>query len=308
MNVSEWILNDTQELKQARIDSARLDALLLIRHMLDTSLEWVLAHGDEILSDDVTVNLNKKLAQRINHTPLAYIIGSKDFYGHSFIVNESVLIPRPESEVMIEMLVGLVNNTEDLVKNKQLDPLIRFDRLTVNKSEDDKPAARYAAGFEFPTIFDVGTGSGCLAISAALLLPGADVSASDTSEAALAVAHRNAKAHNVHVRFHKSDLLADMPRMPANRPYVILANLPYVPEGLITSPEITKEPAEALFSGRDGLDHYKRLWNQIAQLKNKPFVVITESLENQHEEMERMAGGAGYGVAKLAGLVQVFVL
>lgn len=308
--LKSWHNDATKQLLAQNIDTARLDASLILQSQLKKSQEWIISHDDENLPSEVVRLLNKKLAQRIKRTPLAYIFGCKEFYGHSFIVDENVLIPRPESEVMIEMLAGLLNNTADLVNKKQLDVLSgtkrQLDPLIV--SEDDRQGARYVADFELPTIFDVGTGSGCLAISAALLLPSAHVIASDISEDALAVARANAKKHGVNIRFHQSDLLTKVPPMPSTRPYIILANLPYVPDGLITSPEITKEPAGALFSGSEGLDHYKRLWNQIAQLKNKPFLLITESLKNQHKDMEKMAKKTGYNITRKDGLVQVFNL
>jgi len=271
MKIQTWLSESTQKLRHEQIESARLDALILLETELEKSRAWLLAHYVHELSASKISNLNKKLSQRLHHTPLAYIIGSKEFYGRSFIVTEDVLIPRPESEALIELLIGIA-------------------RL------EDAPN----------TIFDIGTGTGCLAITAKLELGNIHCTAVDCSAPALKVAKKNAAMLQASVRFCKSDLLENVPKMPKTRPYVILANLPYVPEGLITSEEITKEPAEALFSGSDGLDLYRRFWQQVANLKNPPRHIITESLDSQHVALQTLAQIAGYEISKEQDLAQQF--
>ena len=270
MKIQTWHKDATSQLAENGIESARLDSLLLLEDELKKPRSWLLAHDDEQLSSKILKNLNNKLAQRTARIPLAYITNSKEFYGRNFYVNEGVLIPRPESEAMIELL----------------NQVMAVDSIN--------------------TVFDIGTGSGCLAITCKLEHPNLHVTASDISPSALRVAKSNASRLEATVRFVQSDLLESVSRMPKTRPYVILANLPYVPEGLITSEEITKEPALALFSGSDGLNHYRKLWDQVNELKNKPVYIITESLEHQQGAMTELAKARDYKLHSTSVLAQCF--
>lgn len=154
---------------------------------------------------------------------------------------------------------------------------------------------------------DVGTGSGCLAITAAMELTGSRICAVDISDDALGVAHRNARNHDVSVKFYHGDLLEPIPLSAfQNFQSIVLANLPYVPDGLVTSPEITHEPAIALFAGADGLDIYQAFWDQISARKYKPLNILTESLESQHFALIDLAAKSGYNLAQTSGLIQHF--
>ncbi|MCA9309264.1 peptide chain release factor N(5)-glutamine methyltransferase [Candidatus Saccharibacteria bacterium] len=268
MLVKDWLKETTSTLKGAGITSARLDAELLLAHVLERSREWLAAHDNDELSDNQLAAANKQCTQRAEHTPLAYILGSKEFYNRQFIVDENVLIPRPESEAIIELL---------------------------KKSSEG-----------INTVIDIGTGSGCLAISAKLELGDIHVTATDISKKALYVARSNAKKLGATVRFIESDFFKSLPRIPTTRPYVIIANLPYVPDDLVTSEEIRREPSLALFSGADGLDHYRHFWHQVSKLKNKPTRIITESLASQHTAMTALASQVGFICSENKDLIQVF--
>jgi release factor glutamine methyltransferase len=269
MKIQTWLKHAREELLKAGVESAALDARILVETTLQKPSEWIIAHDEyQLTASDISV-LNKKLVQRIKRVPLAYIIGSKQFYGRTFFVNEHVLIPRPESEAIITMLLNI------------------------------------SAAVATNTILDLGTGSGCLAISAQLELPSATVVATDISKEALALAAKNAHQLGAPVQFYRADLL----NTPSSiEPTVILANLPYVPDELITSREITHEPALALFSGRDGLDHYKIMWGQLVNFEPKPQYIITESLLEQHADQEKLAHTAGYELQNTDTLIQLFVL
>lgn len=155
------------------------------------------------------------------------------------------------------------------------------------------------------TVVDIGTGSGILAITAKLEIPNLKVFATDISGQALKVAQKNAKDHNVEINFVQGDLLGPIKNLGLEH-YAVLVNLPYVPEDLVTSPEIETEPAEALFSGKDGLDHYKKFWSQVGELEIKPKYIMTESLETQHKDIKEMAKKAGYELDKVDVLIQRF--
>lgn len=270
MTINDWLKQNTAKLKNSGVDSARLDCLLLVEDELEKSREWVLSHNETELTLEQSDKLNKNVQQRAEHQPLAYIVSSKEFYGRNFFVTPDVLIPRPESEYIIDLLKKILNQVQDDT-----------------------------------SILDVGTGSGCLAITAKLELPSVNVIATDISDSALRVAGQNAKNLKADVAFIKSDLLSSIPDLQSS---IFLANLPYVPDGLITSEEITKEPALALYSGKDGLNHYTNFWSQVSNLEHKPKHIITESLENQHEQMKVLAKTVGYNLSQTETLIQLFSL
>ena len=272
MNYNQWLTSNTTLLKNSGIESARLDCILLLLDQIDKPKEWVLAHGDtEITKSDQQI-LSAKISQRQQRTPLAYIRNTQEFYGRKFYINHDVLIPRPESEDIITLLKAIPK-----------DPIT--------------------------TVIDIGTGSGVLAITAKLEIPSLSVIATDISESALLVARKNARTYGVDIEFITSDLLKTLAPTAYNlKPTLLIANLPYVPSQLITSPEITHEPRIALFSGSDGMDLYRRFWKQLAAMGCKPHSVITESLEEQHTVMRDCALQAGYTLESATTLVQQFTL
>lgn len=265
MVIKEWIQETTFKFEKAGIASARLDTLVLLEHVLGTPRVTLLSHPETDLPATTLVRLNAARAERLAGIPVAYIQNKKEFYGRDFIVSEQVLIPRPETESIIEIAKSLK--------------------------------------LESPKILDVGTGSGCIAITLSLEIPSSNITASDVSDEALIIARQNAKVLGAQVVFKKADLLKNIGTRYFD---IICANLPYVPEGLITSKEITKEPALALFSGADGLDIYSRFFIQVADSTNKPLYIITESLAAQHRGLKKLAAHAGYQLIKTDGLVQLF--
>jgi release factor glutamine methyltransferase len=209
--------------------SARLDATRLLEHVLGRDAAWILAHDDHELSPEEAMRFEAATVRRARGEPVAYIIGRAGFYGREFAVTPAVLVPRPESELLVELALGALR-------------------------------ARGGEAPE-PRILDVGTGSGALAIALALERPATRVTALDVSPDALDLAARNARAHGVdqRVTFVRSDLFGGLP--PGARFDAIVANLPYVPSGaLAAAPDPTAfEPRLALDGGPDGLALYRRL-------------------------------------------------
>jgi release factor glutamine methyltransferase len=202
---------------------ARRDAGVLLTHTLKRSYSWLLAHGDELLSDELSLSYTELLARRRRGEPIQYITGETEFYGLPFCVTPDVLIPRPETEHLADKVIEL------------------------------------AARFEQPRIVDVGTGSGAIAVALAHKLPHAQITATDISSRALAVAGKNAKRNGVDLRFLTGDLLAPV---AGERFEIVVSNPPYVPNGdrATLSVEVREyEPELALFAGDDGLDVYRRL-------------------------------------------------
>lgn len=273
MNIGEWLVETMRELKEAGVDSPRRDALVLLEDVLGKDRAWVTTHPEYEISEQDLVQITKLIQQRVQRVPLAYIRGKVWFYGRFFAVNEHTLIPRPESENFIELLKEIAESGE-----------------------------RRAESF---TVADVGTGSGVLAITTKLELPSTKVIATDISLEALKVAKKNAHTQNLDIIFLCGFLLD--PLITNHYPLsAIVANLPYVPNDMITSPEITQEPAEALFSGTDGLDHYRNFWQQLKSLDTKPLHILTESLESQHHANASLAHTAGYTLEKTSVLIQQF--
>lgn len=267
MTVGEFLQAATTQLTADGIETARLDVLVLMEDVLGINRANILAHPEVELADDQLDTLQHAVSRRGIHVPLAYIRGRAAFYGREFMVNENVLVPRPETESMIELL------------------------KTVKLPEN-------------PKIVDLGCGSGCIGITASLEIPNTDVYLFDIDDKALEVATKNAlylraRAHVIH-----HDLL----EMGAKEFDVILANLPYVPDAYPINQAAAYEPSIALFAGNDGLDLYRRMWQQIGNMPPRPNHVLTESLLDQHESIANMAKAAGYHLEQTDGLVQLFTL
>ncbi|HEY8992393.1 MAG TPA: peptide chain release factor N(5)-glutamine methyltransferase [Candidatus Microsaccharimonas sp.] len=216
--INDWLADATRQLVFADISSARLDSELILAHTLRKTRSYLHAHPEEELTDRSIEIANARLILRLERVPVAYIIGHKEFYGHKFSVSTATLIPRPESESLIELLKQVIPRNISLLKENPL------------------------------RLIDVGTGSGALGITAKLLYPELSVTLSDMSRHALKIAEKNAKDLEADVSILRSNLLADYP-FTAN---IIVANLPYVDPEWERSPETEHEPAEALFAARGG--------------------------------------------------------
>lgn len=264
MTIQEFLTSAAKRLQVADIDTARLDVLVLLEDVLKLGRANLLAHPEDEIPEPKLALLNNYITQRESHRPLAYIRGRAAFYGRDFMVNEHVLVPRPETESMIEIL----------------------KTLHISK----------------PHIVDVGCGSGCIGISAALETNNAQVTLLDIDKNALSVAKQNAQNLNANVVLVQNDLLENYDQ-PVD---IVLANLPYVPEGYPINKAAEHEPALALFAGNDGLDLYRRLWKQIKNLDDQPEYVLTEALVDQHKTLAAIAKAAGYTLRQTDGLVQLF--
>ncbi len=260
--IKDWLESATKKLQQADIESARLDAEIILSHTLKKSRTYLRAYRDEKIPSRLAEVADARLALRLERVPIAYIIGHKEFYGRTFYVNQSVLIPRPESETIITQL------------KKQVD------------------SNQYK-------LVDVGTGSGCLGISAKLELPNLDVTLTDISPRALRVAEKNAKILKADVAILRSDLLSDYPF----RVDFILANLPYVDESWHRSPETNHEPTEALIASGGGLSLIKKLISTASSKLSAGGLVILEADPRQHDEIIDFAISYDYGLADRTGFI-----
>jgi release factor glutamine methyltransferase len=259
-SVHERIADARQALLRAglTVEDARLDAEVLARHALGWDRARLVADGRDPMPADVDREYSALIERRATREPVAFITGRREFWGLDFDVSPAVLIPRPETELIVEAAC---------------------DRLS------RRDAVR--------TIVDVGTGSGCLAIALAREFPDARVLAIDISAAALGVATRNAERHGVdrRVTFVRGDLL-DSVQGPVD---LVVANPPYVPSGVELSPDIVRfEPAIALYSGSDGLTLVKRLVSSVRPRLADGGLFVVEFGLGQDDEVDTLARDAGW--------------
>lgn len=230
-----------QFFKEKGIESPRLDAEVLLSHILGRERIYLYVHFDEPLEPAELARYRDAIKQRVQRVPVAYIIGEKEFMGLTFKVTEDTLVPRPDTEILVQAAVE-----------------------------------RLRARGEAPRFADIGTGSGAICLSVLHFLPKAQADTVDISPAARAIAEENAAALEVadRVTFHTGDLLAPL----AGSYDAILSNPPYIPDDDIAAlaPEVRlKEPHTALAGGKDGLDFYRRLTADApALLKDGGFLAV----------------------------------
>ena len=264
--IAHWLRDAAEQLADVGITSALLDAEIILAHTLRKSRTWLHAHSDDEVGARELEIANARLDLRLDRTPIAYIIGHKEFYTRLFKVTPSVLIPRPESEDMITVLKTL--------------PLPENARL-----------------------IDVGTGSGCLGITAKLELPELNISLSDISRHALTIAQENATNLHVSVETVRSDLLHSVPGMFD----VILANLPYVDREWERSPETEFEPELALFADQHGRALIEKLLDQTPSHLAPHGYILLEADPEQHAAIIEYAKPLGLSHEKTEGYIVVLV-
>jgi release factor glutamine methyltransferase len=284
MTISDAVFAAVDRLERAGCDSPRLDAELLMAHSLRLTRTQLYARCHQVLSTAQEDAFAALVERRAAREPLAYIVGHKEFYRHDFAVDRRVLIPRPETEHLVEQAIAEVKRW---APNGARGPI---------------------------RIVDVGAGSGAIAVSLAVALPGGQVIAAEASPDALVVAADNVRRHRVEgrVQLVQSDLLEAVPG-PLD---LICANLPYISaaEWPDLAPEITRfEPQTALLAGADGLDAIRRLIAQVAGLQPVPRALLLEIGSTQGEAVTALARAAFpqaevFIVKDYAGLDRVVVI
>lgn len=227
MTIKE-IIQQSNTTLQSISPTPELDTYLIIEYVLGLNkLEAIMHQDDTILTREIEA-IQECIQERLKHKPIAYIIGHKEFYGREFIVNEHVLIPRPETEAIIDITKNILSH------------------------------------ISHPIIWEIGTGSGCISITLAIEMPNADIYASDISPQALQIAQNNAiliTGKQDLITCFEGDLLDAFPQnSEAN---LIIANLPYLDQNKYTDDSLLYEPDLALYSNNNGLEHYIRLIQDI---------------------------------------------
>jgi release factor glutamine methyltransferase len=257
----------TDFFSQRSIDEPRLSAELLLAHALGCSRMALYTQYDRVPNESQLAAFRQFVKQRGDHVPVAYLIGKAWFFSLEFNVDRNVLIPRPDTETLVEQVIQRVRQTP---------------------------------GWEAPAILDLCTGSGCIAIALAKSLPTANVVATDASEAALTIARQNADTLKVAERITllQGNLLEPLASLsPPRRFHVIASNPPYIATGDIAalSPDVRDhEPRMALDGGPDGLDFHRHIVAAAKDHIAPGGLLAVEIAFNQSAEVQAIFAAASY--------------
>jgi release factor glutamine methyltransferase len=262
LNINEALKAGSSRLQRVS-ESAHFDAQVLLAHIFNVERAWLLAHSEEALNQAQQKQWEASLARIEGGEALPYVLGVWEFYGLAFCITKDVLIPRPETELLVEVAI---------------------DWLAAH------PGKRSAV--------DVGTGSGCIALSMAVNVPDLEITASDISEKALLVAARNIEHHKVGelVLLVQSDLLEKISG-PID---LICANLPYIPSQRLSKLAVAKrEPLLALDGGEDGLDQIRSFLYQ-ASAKLASGGLLLAEIDDSHQESARAVASKCFPKGKIS--------
>jgi release factor glutamine methyltransferase len=245
-------------LAQARLALPVGEARLLLGHVLEKSVAWLMANDDAALTEEQRRCFDSLAARRIAGEPVAYLIGAREFYGREFSVSPAVLIPRPETELLVETALAAIDR----------------------RPHDASRRAR---------VLDLGTGSGCVAITLALERPSVELVAVDISDQALSIGQETAKRLGACVEFHTGDWFS---ALAGQRFDVIVANPPYVASGdtHLQQGDLRFEPWCALASGADGLDALSHIVDHAPDFLHKDGELWLEHGYDQASAVRRLLG------------------
>lgn len=264
--IQEILTSGTAYLEARGIDAARHSMQSMLVHVLGCSKTWLYLHHDDPLAEDQLAPLRDMLRERGKGVPLQHLLGSTEFYRREFRTDARALIPRPETEELVERALQMVHKQTGM------------------------------------RILDMGCGSGIIGITLALELAAQkpEVVLADISDAALALTLENASTLGAKVRTYRSNLFSawapspENPVVPPSEFDLVLANLPYVPDGEAVSAEVQHDPATALYGGPDGLDIVRRfLKDALPHLKDGCLVML-EVGHDQGETTRRIMEEYGY--------------
>jgi release factor glutamine methyltransferase len=273
MTIREALAKGSADLKSAGIESSSLDASLLLAHILNTTRTALLAKGTDKIAQDALAAFCALINRRVNGECAAYILGKKEFMGLEFLVNPSVLVPRPETETLVETAIATAFAVSAFAVSAQTGSV---------------------------SVLDLCTGSGAIAVSIKNKMPQAEVWAADICEKALETAKTNAvRLLPVEsVRFHRSDLFA---MLPPSQFSVIVSNPPYIPTKEIKTlaAEVRNEPRLALDGGHTGLEIIGRIIEDAPEFLRRNGVLLMEADPRQMENIAALLEKKGFKDIKL---------
>ena len=270
--IESWLKKTAQKLRNAKIESSQLDAELILANVLKVERTFLHANPQKKLSKNIIFHANNFLNKRLKRIPLAYIFREKEFFGRTFFVNENVLVPRPETETLIEITQKILQPND--------------------------------------VVLDIGTGSGIIPVNLkAECGEKVEVFASDISLQALAVANLNAKKLlNQEIPLFESNLLEKIPSDTLSKITIITANLPYVNRDWVDfekDNELHHEPQIALYARKNGLELIFKLLFQAQDLPRLRKIVL-EADPCQFKEIEKYANSCGFLKSKSENYTIVF--
>ena len=235
-----------------------LEARMLMQCVTGYSRVQLLSHDTEVLNDAQQEHWQTLVTRRLNGEPMAYILGEREFYGRLFAVNPNVLIPRPDTETLIEAVLA-------------------------------------DFGTETISLVDLGTGSGAIALTLAAERPNWQVCATDVSTEALVVARQNSQRLNTSVRFFEGDWWGALPVDEHLKFHVLVSNPPYIEanDGHLSEGDVRFEPMGALTDGADGLQHYRRILRDVVRYLHTNGAVYFEHGYNQGASIRALLSQAG---------------
>ena len=252
MKINELLKIGIDLLKEYSLQTPVKEAGVILSHVLECDISYIYAHGEKIVEDEKKDIFIKNIKKRTKGYPLQYIIGTQEFMSLEFIVDENVLIPKQDTEILVE---HIIEYTEKKYKNK--------DEIN---------------------ILDIGSGSGCIAVSLAYYIKNAKVTSLDISHEALRIANINSNNNNTsdRVTFKQLDILNDMIEESYD---IIVSNPPYIPYEDIKNLmiEVQFEPKLALDGGLDGLDFYRAIINKLTKNINEKGMMAFEVGINQSQ-------------------------
>ena len=257
MNIEEILKKEINNLKQNNIENSTLKAKILLANILNVKKEYLLIHSEEEVKQEDKIKYENCIKELIKGKPLQYITNKQEFMGLNFYVDENVLIPQPDTEILVEKAIEIAETTQ---KNK---------------------------------ILDMCTGSGCIAISLAKKINNAQITAVDISNSALNVANKNAINNNVEnkIKFINSDMFSNI----KEKFDIIVSNPPYIETETINKLEIEvqNEPHLALDGGIDGLKFYKTIANNAFKYLNENGYLLLEIGYNQQNSVTQLLQDIG---------------
>lgn len=273
MKVRELLKNGTVKLTEYKIEDAILKVRMLLLYELQIQNEYLAVHLDEEANLEIAQNFEKHLEELIAGKPIQYITNFQEFFGLDFYVDENVLIPQPDTEILVEEIIEICKYREDA-----------------------------------PEILDICTGSGAIAIALAKQMK-VEIVASDISPKALEIAKKNAEKHRTKIEFLESDMFEKINQ----KFDIIVSNPPYIETKTIESlsPEVKNEPQIALDGGEDGLKFYRVLARKAKDYLEENGVLAVEIGYNQRESVLEIFRNAGfcdiYAKQDLAGKDRIVV-
>lgn len=244
MTIKELLLKNNNILPVGEVE-------LLLSYALHRPLEYLYKNPQKNLRVSTIAKFRRNLKLRLAHTPMAYLAGYKEFFGLKFKVNKNVLVPRPETEILVEEALKYLANKTNL------------------------------------NVLEMATGSGCIIISSAKNASQNNYLVTDISKPALHIAQTNARQHGLKnkIKFIKSNLFT---KIPAGKYNLILANLPYLTSKQMAESSIKQEPRLALLAGKDGLKYYERFFSQVNTFLAEKYQILIEIDPDQTEKIKEI--------------------